>query len=247
MAKSNLIFDLGVNAGQDTEFYLLKGFKVVGVEANPLLHGKVWKNLASYIGRGQLTLLNIGIWSERSTLTFYTNLDNDHWSSFDPAYGCRNDTRYDVSDIECIRIGDLLDEFGVPHYMKIDVEGADKHILSDLKNASELPRLISVEEYGVACIDALAGLGYLGFKITPQRDKSWAVPPNPPREGRFVERHFDGYDSGLFGEEVPGNWMDYKSAREYFITNVRNENGKYVGPQHEWHDVHACLQPACQS
>ena len=29
----NLIYDIGVNKGEDTEFYLNKGFRVVGIEA----------------------------------------------------------------------------------------------------------------------------------------------------------------------------------------------------------------------
>lgn len=244
MIRSDLIFDLGVNAGQDTEFYLRKGFKVVGVEANPFLYNKAKKDLEPYINDRQLTLLNIGVWSERSTLKFYSNLDNDHWSSFDPSYGCRNGTRFEIVEIECIRIIDLLEEFGVPHYMKIDVEGADKHIISDLGNVSQLPKFISVEEYGVNCVDDLSRLGYSGFKIVPQRDKSLIIPPNPAREGKFVERHFDCRDSGLFGKELPGNWRDYDQARKYFVENIRDEEYTYMGPEYEWYDVHARLSTA---
>ncbi len=34
---ANLIYDLGSHNGQDSEFYLKKGFIVVAVEANPTL------------------------------------------------------------------------------------------------------------------------------------------------------------------------------------------------------------------
>ena len=33
----NLIFDIGMHIGQDTEFYLKKGFRVVAIEADPTL------------------------------------------------------------------------------------------------------------------------------------------------------------------------------------------------------------------
>lgn len=33
----DLIFDLGMHHGHDSEYYLKKGFQVVAVEANPLL------------------------------------------------------------------------------------------------------------------------------------------------------------------------------------------------------------------
>jgi len=183
----------------------------------------------------------VGVWPVPSKLDFYVNLDNDHWSSFDPAYGCRNGTRFEVVEIQCLTALEILRRFGVPRYMKIDVEGADKHIIAELDRAAERPRFVSVEEYGVGCLDALRGTGYSKFKIVPQRDKSIMVPPNPSSEGIYVPRTFDGTDSGLFGSELPGEWMAFAEAREIFLTRVRNEAFEYVGPEHEWHDVHATV------
>ena len=37
MTSNNLIFDVGLHTGQDTAFYLKKGFRVIAIEANPLL------------------------------------------------------------------------------------------------------------------------------------------------------------------------------------------------------------------
>ena len=37
MVDRSLIFDVGCNDGQDSDFYLKKGFRVVAVEANPAL------------------------------------------------------------------------------------------------------------------------------------------------------------------------------------------------------------------
>ena len=33
----NLVFDIGLNNGDDTAYYLHLGYRVIGVEANPLL------------------------------------------------------------------------------------------------------------------------------------------------------------------------------------------------------------------
>jgi FkbM family methyltransferase len=236
----DLIYDFGVNNGRDTEFYLAKGFRVVGVEANPNLYRNLKTQFSGHVATGQLILLNVGVWTEPSVLKFYVNLDNDHWSSFDPVYGCRNGSRYEVMEVRCLTASELLRRFGAPYYMKIDVEGADKHILSDIKSATELPAFMSVEEFGVECIDLLHGLGYAYFKIVPQRDKLEMVPPNPSLEGAYVARIFDGTDSGLFGRELSGEWMLYEDARRYFVTHIRNEQHDYLGPENEWHDVHAC-------
>ncbi len=33
--ERDLVFDIGVNNGEDTAYYLRRGFRVVGVDANP--------------------------------------------------------------------------------------------------------------------------------------------------------------------------------------------------------------------
>jgi FkbM family methyltransferase len=229
--QSDLIYDFGVNHGRDTEFYLLKGFRVVGIEANPSIFMDLTKRFSCFIDSAQLVLLNVGVWHEASVLDFYVNLDNDHWSSFDKAYGCRDGSRFEIIDVRCCTSNELIRRFGVPYYMKIDVEGADKHILSQLKDEPDLPSFISVEEFGVASIDLLHEIGYQKFKVIQQRDKTEVVPPNPPAEGSFVPRTFGGTDSGLFGKELPGEWMSYSEARKYFTTNIRKEDFEFVGPE----------------
>jgi FkbM family methyltransferase len=239
--QDDLIFDLGANHGEDTEFYLDKGFRVVAVEANPVLFAQLSGRFASAMARGQLVLLNVGIWSEARTLPFYVNEENDHWSSFDPAYGARDGTRHQILEIPCLTAPELLRRFGVPRYMKIDIEGADRLVLAQMGGLSPLPRYVSIEEYGVGSIHDLAALGYARFQIVPQRDKSWAVPPDPPREGRLIRRQFNGTDSGLFGAELPGAWLDLRTALAVFTSSVRRPDGTYVGPPDEWFDVHAAL------
>jgi FkbM family methyltransferase len=234
-----LIFDIGLNNGEDTEFYLAKGFSVIAVEANPTLAKAAEKRFSRPLNRGHLTILNEGIWSSDGELQFFENLDNDHWSSFEKEYGTRNGTRYREHNIVCHKVQYLFERFGTPHFMKIDVEGADKHILDDMKSLPNRPNFISVEEYGVEALIALHDLGYDRFTIVPQRDKSWCKPPRPPKEGRFAKRAFDSRDSGLFGRELPFGWMPFAEARERYCTKVRNEDRKYVGPEHEWYDIHA--------
>jgi len=51
-----LIYDVGMHNGDDTHYYLLKGAKVVGVEANPALHIALRDRFAGAINSGQLHL-----------------------------------------------------------------------------------------------------------------------------------------------------------------------------------------------
>ena len=111
MMRSDLIYDFGVNNGRDTELYLLKGYRVVGIEANPGLYRDLKERFSGSIATGQLVLLNLGVWPEPLIQKFYINLDNDHWSSFDPAYGCRGGTRFEIVEIQCRTTAEILRRF----------------------------------------------------------------------------------------------------------------------------------------
>ena len=236
----NLIYDLGMNHGEDSLFYLEKGFRVVAVEANPVIYSKMTQEFSDWIETGRLTILNLGIWDTASKLIFYKKLDNDHWSSVDAGYGTRKGTAYEEVEIDCITLPTLLAEHGTPYYLKIDIEGADKIAISSLASSKSLPAFISVEEYGAKCIEDLKDLGYDRFKIVPQGDKSQMNPsPSPAREGSYVERWFSGRDTGLFGLELPGMWMPFQEAYDTFTSKIRDESYAYIGPDNEWFDVHA--------
>ena len=240
--RPRLIFDIGMNHGEDTEFYLAKGFRVVGVEANPQIASELRLRFEREIADGRLTLIAKGIWHEPGSIPFYKNLSNDHWSSFDPKYGCRDGTPYEVLEVSTMTIGDLIERFGTPYFMKIDVEGADKTILSDLRRIASIPAYLSVEEYGFRAIDDLFAVGYREFQTLPQGNKAWAA--ISASEGPAVERRFDGRDSGTFGQELPANWLPYQEARHLFVTTVRSEAHEHLGDCGEWYDIHARRPPA---
>lgn len=239
--QNDLVFDVGANHGEDTDFYLRKGFKCLSIEANPSISKLLQVRFKGAIDSGQLIVLNIGIWDKENEMTFYVNESNDHWSSFDINYGARNGTPFHTVNIKCYPIEYLLKKYGIPRYLKIDAEGADKIILQSLSKEEIIPPFISVEEYGLQSISDLMIAGYSHFKFFPQNDKSWASPPYPPIERKFVQKSFSGEDSGLFGLELPGNWLQYDYAIELFSREIRNESYEWVGRAGEWWDIHATL------
>src|SRR6476661_84489 len=79
----DLIMDLGMHVGQDAEFYLKKGFRVVAVEANPILVEHARARFQSEIDAGKLSVVNLGVADQPGRALFYVNQVLSEWSSFD--------------------------------------------------------------------------------------------------------------------------------------------------------------------
>jgi len=56
--NSNLIFDVGMLKGEDTDYYLKKGFQVIAFEANPDLMEECAKRFCNEIQNGQLIIVS---------------------------------------------------------------------------------------------------------------------------------------------------------------------------------------------
>jgi hypothetical protein len=63
-STSNLIFDVGMNNGDDTGFYLECGFRVVAIEANDALCRQVADRFPDAVREGRLTILNVAVAGE---------------------------------------------------------------------------------------------------------------------------------------------------------------------------------------
>jgi hypothetical protein len=68
----------------------------------------------------------------------------------------------------------LLEQYGVPSYLKIDIEGHDHYCVADLRS-DDLPAYVSLEMAQVEVLFALRDLGYTGFKLITQNDHSQLV------------------------------------------------------------------------
>src|SRR5271169_4349229 len=62
----------------------------------------------------------------------------------------------------------------------------------------------------------LSGLGYCRFKIIDQSLVYLQRCPHPPLEGRYCNHAFELGSSGLFGDELPGRWLDMFEALEIY-------------------------------
>jgi FkbM family methyltransferase len=235
VVHEDTIFDIGFHRGLDTKFYLEKGFRVVAIEANPTLAELGRRNFAVPIEDGRLTLLNVGLAPSEGNMPFYRNLSNDEWSSFDQGLGTRQGSEHEVISVPCITPAQLFRSYGVPYYVKCDIEGFDSFVVQAISELTVKPKLFSVEDNGLDTVIALYNSGARSFKLLDQVEK-WRIQlPNPALEGRYYDYFFGEFTSGPFGQEVPGDWMKIDEALLFYLNNVRVPG---VGLQQNWWDIH---------
>lgn len=162
--SNQLVFDIGLNNGDDSEYYLHLGYQVLGIEANPLLAAACVKRFEKEIGLGRMHVLNAGILREPGEFTFYRNLTDDAWSSFEPERGKR-DGRWEELRIPCVTTAQLVERHGCPFFMKVDIEGADLQAIVTLTK-DVAPAYLSAElNAHDPILETLVELDYTAFKF----------------------------------------------------------------------------------
>jgi FkbM family methyltransferase len=261
------IFDLGLHKGQDAEFYLRKGFRVVGVDANPDMCALASERLASHVHSGELIILNRAIAEQPGEIEFFKN-QRSEWGTANPRWAARNDRlgspTVERIAVRAVTLADLVGEFGVPYFVKIDIEGMDVAALRSLSASASKPKYISIESEKVSFSElreefaTFQELGYDKFKIVAQHRLSKQKAPQPSREGEYVDQRFEWGSSGLFGEEAPGEWLSAEEAinayktifLKYYAVGddplirsriLRALLSRLLGPA-GWYDTHARLR-----
>lgn len=168
--RNDVIFDVGMHKGQDTAYYLHKDYKVISVEADPQLADEAKNRFQEYIQTGQLTILNIGICDFIGEKEFWICEGNSVWNSFNKKFSSRDELPYHSIHIPCLTFEQILAEYGIPFYLKVDIEGNDILCLKALRSFEEKPKYVSVEldENIEEILDIFRGLGYERFKCISQ-------------------------------------------------------------------------------
>ena len=216
--QNDLIFDIGMHQGRDTRFYLDKGFRVIAVEAAPELARAGNVRFAKDIADNRLVIVERAIAKQAGqTINFYINPDKDDWgSSFRGGAEKGRGTAVEIS-VETTTLKNIYDDYGIPYYIKCDIEGSDDILVEQALAFDEKPVFLSVEIARPTDLDNVAKLGYRYAQLVNQALNVTTRPPNPSREGLFVDARFNGHCSGLFGRDLdPKRWVSVGEARDRF-------------------------------
>jgi len=216
----NLIYDVGLHHGQDTDFYLKKGFRVVAFEANPGNAAFCRERFAVEISEGRLTIVEGAIKEDFSNnggseVKFYRNENHSLWGSTSEDWAYRNTifgTTHETIKVAAVDFAGAIEKYGVPYYLKADIVGSETVCLRALTKFANKPDYISIRSEKLIFkkleheFDLLEQLGYDRFKAIKQEfhDLKPSLPSN--NVARFHE--FEEGASGPFGDKTRGLWKD---------------------------------------
>lgn len=204
MFKDDLIFDIGMHKGVDTEFYLKKGYKVVGFEANPYLVSHCKKKFEAEINQNRLIVVE-GIFSSKN------NQSNFKFQLFESG----NEVQIPILDI--VKYFTL---HGVPQYIKITM-GAEvtDYVLNAISQLVRKPKYISLAPVSHVSAELtkhtqfLTERGYSSLNV-PRHDKNTKdISRFLDREGNVFTYEFPTEAIGAFGKDLRKQWMCFSDAQ----------------------------------
>jgi FkbM family methyltransferase len=233
--RQDLVYDVGLHRGEDTDFYLRKGYRVIGIEAHPGLVANAAIRFQEAITDGRLHIVSgaIAPKSAGNKLNFYANRDQSVWGTIIPEWKSRNDRLGSPSDqisVNRIEIIELYRTYGIPFYLKVDIEGVDCFVLEQLRAFEDRPQYVSLEsekiDFGqlTAEMELLKGLGYGKFQVVQQETIPGTKIVSATLDGEGFEYVFEAHSSGPFGDDLPSPWLSYDEALELYKMVFRRYN-----------------------
>jgi FkbM family methyltransferase len=172
--EGDLCFDLGAYNGNRTDTFLKLGAsRVITVEPTKYSYDKLKKKFAK---EPRVVLLKVGI-SDKKETQMMNLCSSSAFSTFEDSWVQEINTNPKLANLEwtgkeeinMVSLNDLIEEYGIPDFLKIDIEGYEQKALSTLKYA--LP-LLSFEylnkfpERTIRCVYDLCSLGSYEFNYS---------------------------------------------------------------------------------
>lgn len=228
--KANLIYDVGMHQGQDTDFYLKKGFNVIAFEANSENVAVCRQKFAREIEEKRLTIVEGAITENEFSegkprkVKFYRNVETSFWGSTSADFAARNEvmgTRNELIEVDAVDFAEAIKKYGVPFYLKADIVGSETICLRALLAFENKPDYISIRSEKVIFqkleeeFRLFEQLGYDKFKAIQQDIFDLQTSLLSP-EGKQIAYKFAEGASGTFGEETRGKWKSKEAVLQQY-------------------------------
>lgn len=167
----DLVFDIGAHEGKHTAWLLDLGAEVLAVEPQPGLAAKIPRHPWLHVAVGAIS-------DHTGTALLHPAPGHEYVSTLEDGYRelVQTHAAYGYGEpyeVDCTTLDMLIEEWGVPVFCKIDVEGHERAVLAGL---SQPLRALSFEvhdfDLGKAddCIARLAELGDYSYMFSSRED-----------------------------------------------------------------------------
>lgn len=169
--RSRLIFDIGANVGIRTSVFAEISDKVIALEPNKELVGI----LESRFSPNRVVVLDKACAADSSSKEIYIG-DNHLISSLSEDF-IHHKTEYGLGNswkrkeiVKTCSLDELISDYGIPDFCKIDVEGFEKEVLKGLSKKIGMISFEfnypSFEQETLWCLSKLKDLGYTSFNFS---------------------------------------------------------------------------------
>lgn len=256
-----LVYDVGAFDGTDTGYYLTQGYRVVAIEADPVLARRLSDNFKTKVADKSLIVVNEGIADHDGEMPFYLCPSDPGLNTFNVERLLARGMNFTETKVKCRPFAAMLADYGTPLFMKIDIEGNDYLCLRSL-GTQTAPRFLSWEatQDVVEQLLLAKSLGYQKFALVNQSNFAdvripraatpahclWSVRQaarkliNSTRRLRDENRNpsTNGFTVGLSSGPTPmerkQGWLDFEQAVYAWSNLVSSEQTRGT-----WFDVHA--------
>jgi FkbM family methyltransferase len=156
--RPRLVFDLGANHGHKTRIFAGLAERVIAIEANPATAEALRER---FLRNAKVTVVAKGAAAAEGTARLRLFAGSDTISTFSDKWGDARDhaASHEFVDVPLTTVDRLVQEFGRPDYLKIDVEGYELEVLRGLSTAVPLVSFeCNLPEFAAETLDCLERL-----------------------------------------------------------------------------------------
>lgn len=161
--KNELIFDVGANMGRKSFIFLKLTKKVIAFEPSVNLYQFLKKRFQ----KENILIFNCALGSRISTLDLFIVEDNEAYNSLNKKHiesivtkrGIANKNNVKSTKVQVELLENFVQKFGLPKYIKIDVEGHEYEVIKGLKTPVPLLSFeVNLPEFRQEAIDTITYL-----------------------------------------------------------------------------------------
>lgn len=179
VSPRSLVFDIGANVGNKTAVFVSLGAAVVAVEPQPRLLSTLQSRFQNVVALPKAVGRNPG----KARMQFgaelnLTSLSPDWIKSVRSAGRFRGHDWDQSAEVELTTLDNLVREYGLPDFVKIDVEGYESEVLGGLSQSLKALSFEYTPEHvsdTARCVQHLESLGRVEFNYSPEESMNMGL------------------------------------------------------------------------